>query len=120
MTKLFKIVGYLLLVVLLIALLTGLFFFVKWNRATAANMELLGEAAPTLSENNYQFRDLNKNGRLDVYEDGRAVMDTRIADLTKQMTVEEKAGLLFITMIGMKEDGALQESPVPNEPITFF
>lgn len=120
MKKVFKIVGYLLLGLTLIALLTGLFFFVKWNRASSANMQLLGEEAPTLMEKSYQFRDLNKNGKLDVYEDGRATIENRVNDLTSQMNLEEKAGLLFITMIGMKEDGSLQESPVPSEPITFF
>ena len=120
MKKLIKILGYILIGLLIIALLTGLFFFIKWNRTSAANMKLLGEAASTLTENGYQFRDLNKNGQLDVYEDGRAAIDRRIDDLTNQMTLEEKAGLMFITMIGMDTDGALGESPVFNDPITFM
>ncbi len=42
-----------------------------------------------------KFKDLNKNGTLDVYEDWRADTDARIADLISQMTPEEEVGLLF-------------------------
>jgi len=120
MKKVLKYLGFLLIGLMVIALLAGIFFYVKWNRTSAANMELLGVEAPTLTENGYQFRDLNKNGQLDVYEDGRALIDSRIADLTGQMNVEEKAGLLFITMIGMSPDGSLNELPDISDPITFI
>jgi len=36
------------------------------------------------------YRDLNKNGRLDVYENPRATVDARVEDLLSQMTLEEK------------------------------
>ncbi len=42
-----------------------------------------------------KFKDLNKNGELDVYEDWRKDTDTRVADLIAQMTPEEEVGLLF-------------------------
>lgn len=42
-----------------------------------------------------QFKDLNGNGQLDVYEDWRQDVDARVKDLYDQMTVEEKAGLFF-------------------------
>ena len=42
-----------------------------------------------------QFKDLNDNGKLDVYEDWRADIEDRIADLLSQMTLEETVGLLF-------------------------
>lgn len=54
------------------------------------------------------FRDLNKNGRLDAYEDSHLPVEERVADLLGQMTLEEKAGLMFHTMIGMNPDGTLQ------------
>jgi len=120
MKKAFKIIGYILLVLLIIALLTGIFFFVKWNRTSTANMKLVGVEAPTLTTNRYSFRDLNKNGQLDVYEDGRATIDDRVQDVMNQMTLEEKAGLLFITMIGMNGDGSLNEVPSISEPLTFI
>ena len=34
--------------------------------------------------------DLNKNGRMDVYEDPKAQIDRRVEDLLAQMTLEEK------------------------------
>lgn len=42
-----------------------------------------------------KFKDMNKNGTLDVYEDWRVDTDARIADLIAQMTPEEEVGLLF-------------------------
>ena len=53
------------------------------------------------------FRDLNKNGRLDPYEDPRRPVGERVADLLAQMTLEEKAGLMFHTIAGMSADGSL-------------
>lgn len=54
-----------------------------------------------------KFRDLNKNGNLDTYEDPTASIDARIEDLLAQMTLEEKAGLMFQTMIMLGKDGVL-------------
>ncbi len=73
------------------------------------NLSELGPEAPVLSEAGFTFRDLNKNGRLDPYEDSRRPIEERIADLLSQMTLEEKAGLMFHSMIGMNQDGSLLE-----------
>ena len=40
------------------------------------------------------FKDLNKNGSLDVYEDWRNDIDTRVADLVSQMDIDMKLGNL--------------------------
>ena len=120
MKRLFKFLGYFLLTLIVLALLVGAFFFVKWNRASAANMKLLGPEAPTLTINGQSFRDLNKNGSLDVYEDHRQEMEKRIDDLIGQMNLEEKAGLMFITMIGMNSDGSLSETVDFMEPFTMM
>ena len=56
-----------------------------------------------------EFRDLNKNGRLDPYEDPRRPVEERVEDLLSQMTLEEKAGMMFHAMIGMNPDGSLVE-----------
>lgn len=50
---------------------------------------------PILEVDGLKFKDMNKNGTLDVYEDWRADTDARIADLIAQMTPEEEVGLLF-------------------------
>ena len=66
-----------------------------------------GSEAPVLTEGQVTFRDLNKNGRLDPYEDPRRPIQERIADLLSQMNLEEKAGMMFHAMIGMNQDGSL-------------
>lgn len=50
---------------------------------------------PILEVDGLKFKDMNKNGTLDVYEDWRVDTDARIADLIAQMTPEEEVGLLF-------------------------
>lgn len=44
--------------------------------------------APRLTQGDLSFRDLNKNGRLDPYEDPRRPIDKRVEDLLSQMTLE--------------------------------
>ena len=61
------------------------------------------------TENDFTFRDLNKNGRLDVYEDPRQPIEARVEDLLGQMTLEEKAGMLFINGSVINEDSSIEE-----------
>ena len=69
--------------------------------------------APTIDKtiDGYSFRDLNKNGKLDIYEDTRQPVDARVTDLLGQMTLEEKAGMLFINGARVNEDGSIQDKP---------
>ena len=60
-----------------------------------AELGYLEGVTTILEVDGLKFKDLNKNGELDVYEDWRADIDDRVADLISQMTVEEEAGLLF-------------------------
>ena len=41
------------------------------------------------------FKDLNKNGKLDIYEDWRKPVAERAKDLASKMTVEQMAGLML-------------------------
>ena len=59
----------------------------------------------------YTFRDLNKNGKLDVYEDARQPVSARVNDLLGQMTLDEKAGMLFINGARINEDGSVEDRP---------
>jgi beta-glucosidase len=43
----------------------------------------------------FAFKDLNKNGKLDIYEDWRLPADQRAEDLARQMTVAQIAGLML-------------------------
>jgi beta-glucosidase len=67
-----------------------------------------------MTDSERPFRDLNKNGRLDPYEDPHRPLDERVADLLSQMRLEEKAGLMFHTIAGVNPDGTLE--PPPHGP----
>jgi len=60
-------------------------------------------------ENGIAYRDLNKNGKQDIYEDPRQPIDARVEDLLSQMTLEEKAGTMFINGSVVNEDGTIDE-----------
>lgn len=67
--------------------------------------------APELTTDNFSFRDLNKNGKLDPYEDSRQPVEKRIDDLLSQMNLEEKAGMMFINGVHINDDGTLERKP---------
>jgi len=48
-----------------------------------------------LTVNGLAFKDLNKNGKLDIYEDWRISAEERAKDLASKMTVEQIAGLML-------------------------
>ena len=112
MRKLLNILKYLLLSIVVILLIGYLIVYFSKRSDSKKNMELLGVEAPTLSQNGITFRDLNKNGKLDVYEDSSASTEDRVEDLTNQMNLEEKAGTLFINMIGSTSKGEPMETPI--------
>ncbi len=111
-------IWYVLAVIILIG---GYVFFsrnIKPDIDTRRNLSLLGKDVPTLTYDGITYRDLNKNGLLDIYEDPRRPIEERVEDLLKQMTLEEKAGMMFHTMIGMNKDGTIMEKmgmfPLPQ------
>ena len=120
MKKLLKFLGLFLAAIILILLITITVVYIQSVRIASNNQKLLGKEAPQLFKDGFSFRDLNKNGQLDVYEDRRASLDSRVEDLLKQMTLEEKAGCMFITMAGMNSDGSLQETQSPFNPISYI
>ncbi len=61
--------------------------------------------------NGLSFRDLNSNGKLDVYEDPNQPTEKRVADLISRMTLAEKAGALFINGVAVNADASLQRDP---------
>ena len=68
---------------------------------------------PRLTIDGVTYRDLNGNGRLDVYEDPRQPLEARVSDLLGQMTLAEKAGLLFHNFTFMTEEGTILEGQSP-------
>ena len=50
---------------------------------------------PIIEQDGLRFRDLNRSGALDPYEDWRLTPDARARDLVARMTLEEKAGTMM-------------------------
>ena len=57
-----------------------------------------------LTVDGLQFKDLNKNGKLDKYEDWRLSNEVRSKDLLSKMSVEEKVGFMLISTSGLKNE----------------
>ena len=86
----------------------------------------------TLDIDGMSFRDLNKNNKLDRYEDYRLDTTQRVEDLISQMTLEEKVGTLFHPPVTINPDwmfrlyslfvdgGKLTESEIINQHINHF
>lgn len=64
-------------------------------------MALIGDAA---------FRDLNHNGVLDPYEDARLSPEERTTDLLGRLSLAEKVGLMFHTVIETGPNGTVLEN----------
>lgn len=100
-----------------IALLAATAIAVVAAQSPAPVQPRLGTRSVTLLKaDGFTFKDLNKNGRLDTYEDWRQPVDARVDDLVAQMTLEEKAGLMVSPTLPMGPDGAVNEEsrPMPN------
>lgn len=70
-----------------------------------SNFELVKQKSQVLLEKEGQtFRDLNGNEQLDIYEDVNQPIEARIDDLLSQMTLEEKAGMMFINGAPVSKD----------------
>ena len=63
---------------------------------------------------NASYRDLNKNGKMDVYEDVSQPLEKRVQDLLKQMNIEEKAGMMFYSPVRVNKDGTIEEQPAKD------
>ena len=77
---------------------------------------------PTLRVGKLSFKDLNKNNKLDKYEDWRLSASERAKDLVAQMTLEEKVGFMLISTTRMGGDqvfnNGVQGSAGPRPKIT--
>lgn len=60
-----------------------------------AQPRLGARGAPNLERDGLRFKDLNRNGALDRYEDWRLSPEQRANDLVPRMTLEEKAGAMM-------------------------
>lgn len=67
-----------------------------------------------------RFRDLNGNGVMDPYENPTLSVEERTDDLVARLSLEEKVGLMFQTVIEVGDDGELLEAPgkISKSPTT--
>jgi beta-glucosidase len=60
-----------------------------------AQPALATRSAPVIEQAGLRFRDLDRNGKVDPYEDWRLTPAARARDLVGRMTLEEKAGAMM-------------------------
>ena len=89
-----KIVIRLLVVILVVAGLYATNLFLKPISKIKASLAQTSISEP-IAVDGEVFRDLNRNGELDPYEDYRVATTDRVEDLLSQMTLEEKVGQMF-------------------------
>lgn len=105
-----KILGFLLIIVLISC---------STNKMSNNSVQpsLGSKTVEILKVNGLQFKDLNKNHKLDKYEDWRLTTDERVQDLISQMTIEEKVGFMLISTTRMAGDQVFG-APNPQAPKT--
>ncbi len=72
--------------------------------------KLVAKKVKIITKDGLEFKDLNKNGKLDLYEDWRASAEDRADNLLSQMTLREKAGLMVHPPLNMNKGGALSKN----------
>jgi beta-glucosidase len=88
----------------------GIFSFVsckKWNETANGSVRLVtnkggqilaydtSSHVKLITDKGFAFKDLNKNGKLDRYEDWRLNAEERAKNLASQMSIEQIAGLML-------------------------
>ncbi|MCG6187260.1 glycoside hydrolase family 3 protein [Maribellus maritimus] len=96
-----------------ILLLSLLFLLPSCNKKENFIQPELGiKDVERIESDGLQFKDLNKNGELDPYEDWRLSAEERAENLVSMMTLEEKAGLMHIT--SERRRGGFGRAAIPN------
>ena len=63
---------------------------------------LSAKAPKIINKEGSKYRDLNRNGKIDIYEDNNFSAEQRAADLLSKMSLEEKVGQMFHPPISLK------------------
>ena len=69
---------------------------------------LSAKAPKIILKEGSKYRDLNRNGKIDIYEDNNFSAEQRAVDLLSKMSLEEKVGQMFHPPISLK-GGAISE-----------
>ncbi|MBS1747461.1 MAG: glycoside hydrolase family 3 protein [Bacteroidetes bacterium] len=101
------------LILLSLVVIAFCFAFTAWQKAPQNYLSenVLKNSSVIKTDDGFSYRDLNKNGKLDIYEDSRQPVEARINDILSQMTLEEKAGLMFINGARINDDGSIDDQP---------
>lgn len=110
MKQFLKISGFIILLFIGLILVAILIFNGYYFGLNLKAKQKLAEVK-VLTIEGFQYRDLNKNGKLDIYEDSRQNIELRIDDLISQMTIAEKAGLMWHPPIGVGKNGEVLGKP---------
>ena len=113
MKRLLKILGYIFLSVVGVLILAIIVFNSYYAVKNSKAKKKLAEVQ-ILTEGNLKFRDLNNNGKLDIYEDSRQQIEKRVDDLLSQMRIEEKVGMMWHPPIGVGKKGEVLNKPNPK------
>ena len=75
-------------------------------------------SAALITISGFQFKDLNRNGKLDKYEDWRLPYEERAKDLVSKMSMEEKVGLMLISTSRLKSERSAQLNVQSDNSVT--
>lgn len=79
------------------------------NTVIVSTLTFLLSFALLSSVKSPKYRDLNKNGKMDPYENANLPIEKRIDNLISLMNIEEKAGMMFINGTLINEDGSIEK-----------
>ena len=92
-----------------------------WIRVVNEGGATLGYAPDSgvtiIESDGYAFKDMNKNGELDAYEDWRLSYEERAVDLVSKMTIEQMSGLRINGAIGGLETDIPAMNDMDGNPI---
>ncbi len=84
--------------------------------STKPSQPVLGVRSVKLIQvNGLMFKDLNRNGRLDKYEDWRLSSEERSRDLLSQMSLEQKIGFMLISDTRLKGERSMFDAGASGE-----
>jgi len=106
------------LLLLMVLVAANNIFFAQQPSKPVTKQPVLGyRSVKILTINSLSFKDLNRNNKLDKYEDWRLPYEVRAKDLLSKMSVEEKVGFMLISSTRLKNDWSF-EAPKNKDPIT--
>ena len=84
MKRIINLIMKAILALLLLIIVAGLIYYLVISYKISKVYDKLGEEASELVVDGIKFRDLNKNGTLDIYEDSRVPLEDRVNEPTSQ------------------------------------